>query len=178
MYQTLISAVTVGAGGAASMTFSAIPQTFTDLYLVVCSRSIGGGYNPTLNLEVNADTSVVYVSKDLVGVGTAAGSNTRSTLTYFFVGAHSGASSTANSFGSTSVLLPNYTGSANKTISCESVTEHQDPAAYQYLVAGTFPKTTAITSLRVFDPGGGGFVQHSTAYLYGILKGSGGATIS
>jgi hypothetical protein len=174
----LIGSVSVGSGGAASMTFSAIPQTYTDLKLVVCSRSIGGGYNPTLNLEINADTSVNYLSRDLIGNGSATGSNTRNSLPYFFIGAHSGASSTANSFGSTSVLLPNYTGSANKTISCESVSEHNDPQAFQYIIAGTFPKTTAISSLRVFDPGGGGFAQHSTAYLYGILKGSGGATVS
>jgi hypothetical protein len=174
----LISSITVGAGGSTSMTFSAIPQTYTDLQLVVSSRSQGGGFNPTLNLEINADTSVSYVSRDLVGNGSAVGSNTRNSLAYFFIGAHSGASSTANSFGSTTVLLPNYTGSANKTISCESVSEHNDPVAFQYIIAGTFPKTTAITSLRVFDPGGGGFVQHSMASLYGILKGSGGATVT
>jgi hypothetical protein len=174
----LISSVTVGSGGSVSMTFSSIPQTYTDLHLVVCSRSQGGGYNPTLNLEINADTSVNYVSRDLVGIGSAVGSNSRSSLPYFFIGAHNGASSTANSFGSTSVLLPNYTDGANKLIGCESVSEHNDPQAFQYIIAGTFPKTTAITSLRVFDPGGGGFAQHSSATLYGIKNGSGGATVS
>jgi hypothetical protein len=174
----LISTITVGSGGSASMTFSSIPQTFTDLQLVISGRSQGGGFNPTLNLEINADTSVNYVSRDLVGSGSATGSNTRNSLPYFFIGNFSGASTAANTFGSTTVLLPNYTGSANKTISCESANEANDTQAFQTLVAGTFPRTTAITSLRVFDPGGGGFVQHSMASLYGILKGSGGATVS
>jgi hypothetical protein len=172
----LISSVTVGAGGSASMTFSAIPQTYTDLQLVISARSLGGGFNALLYLEVNADTSVSYADRNLQGNGSNAVSGTNA-LTQFLLGRHSGASSTANSFGNATVLLPNYSGSANKTISCDSVSEHNDPTAFQFIVAGTFPKTTAITSLRIFD-NGGGFAQHSTAYLYGILKGSGGATVT
>lgn len=173
----LISSVTVGAGGSASMTFSSIPQTYTDLALVVSARSLGGGFNALLYLEVNADVSVNYTDRNLQGNGSTAASGTNTALPQFLLGRHSGASSTANSFGSTIVTIPNYTGNTNKTISCESVSEHNDPQAFQFLVAGTFPKTTAISSLRLFD-NGGGFAQHSTAYLYGILKGSGGATVS
>jgi hypothetical protein len=173
----LISSITVGAGGSTSMTFSSIPQTFTDLNLVVSARSLAGGFNGLLYLEINADVSVNYTDRNVQGNGASVSSGTNTAIPQFTLGRHSGSSSTANSFGSTSVLLPNYTGSANKTISCESVSEHNDTQTFQFIVAGTFPKTTAITSLRLFD-NGGGFAQYSTAYLYGILKGSGGATVS
>jgi hypothetical protein len=173
----IIGSIHVGSGGATSMTFTAIPQTYTDLQLVVSARSLLGGYNALLYLELNADVSVNYTDINLQGNGSSAASGTNTALQHFTLGRHSGSSSTANSFGSTSVLLPNYTGSANKTISCESVSEHNDSQAFQFLVAGTFPKTTAITSLRLFD-NGGGFAQHSIATLYGIKNGSGGATVS
>jgi hypothetical protein len=177
MFQALISSVTVGVGGSASMTFTSIPQTYTDLTLVISARSLAGGYNATLYLEVNSDVSVNYITRFLQGDGSAVGSGSNTAITQFNLGRHSGASSTANSFGSTKVLIPNYTGAANKTISAESVSEHNDPQAFQVFAAGQFPKTTAITSLRIFD-NGGGFAQYSTAYLYGTLKGSGGASVA
>jgi hypothetical protein len=39
----LISSVTVGSGGATTMTFSSIPQTYTDLLLKISSRNTTGG---------------------------------------------------------------------------------------------------------------------------------------
>ena len=177
MFQTLISSVTVGAGGSTSMTFTSIPQTYTDLTLAVCARSLGGGANATLYLEFNADVSVFYNGRSFFGTGASVFSGTDTSLVQINLGRHSGSSSTANTFGSTNVLIPNYTGSANKTMSFDSVSENNASDAFQWFGAGRFPKTTAVTSLRLFD-NGGGFAQHSTAYLYGTLKGSGGATVS
>jgi len=49
---TLISSVTVGSGGAATMTFSSIPQTYTDLLVRVSARNTstsGSGLNMRFN---------------------------------------------------------------------------------------------------------------------------------
>jgi hypothetical protein len=173
----LISTTTVGSGGALTIEFSAIPQTYTDLLLVVSPRSLGGGYNAIMDMKINNDTSVYYTEKSLYGTGSSAGSGNYTTNTFFRLGWISGASSTANSFGSMKMLIPNYAGSTNKSASWECVSEHNDPQAYQFLGAGLFPKTTAVTSLQLFE-NGGGFAQYSTASLYGILKGSGGASVS
>jgi hypothetical protein len=170
----LIQAAVVGSGGAASIQFAAIPQTYTDLVLLVSVRS--GSSGDTLFLRINGDALSSTTSKILEGNGaTATGSSSTSNTFVRFGTITSGAS--ANTFSSGSAYLPNYTGSANKTVSVDYVMENNGTTAYQTIVAGTFPVTGAITSLLVSNTSSS-IAQYSTAYLYGILKGSGGATVS
>lgn len=173
----LIATTTVGAGGAASIEFSSIPQTYTDLFLVISPRSLGGGYNAIMDMKINNDTSVYYSGRSLYGTGSSAFTGSYTSNTFFRLGWISGSASTANSFGSASLLISNYAGSENKTASWQCVSEHNDAATFQFFGTGLFPKTTAVSSLQLIE-NGGGFAQYSTASLYGILKGSGGATVS
>jgi hypothetical protein len=82
---------------------------------------------------------------------------------------------TASAFSSTVMLIPNYTGSSAKIYALESVTETNQAAADMTIHAGSWNGTGAITSLS-FNFYGGNLAQYSTVYLYGTLKGSGGAT--
>lgn len=167
----LISSVTVGAGGAANIQFTSIPGTYTDLVLLVSVRS--GVSNDTLFLRVNGSTAATE-SRFLEGNGASVSTNFSTTNTFVRFGTiTSGAS--ASSFSSASVYLPNYTGSAQKTIGTDYVSENAGTTAYQTLVAGKFPITAAITSLLISNTGGS-LAQYSSAYLYGITKGTGGAT--
>lgn len=169
----LIQTVTVGSGGASSITFTSIPSTYTDLVLMVNPRS--GSSNDILFLRVNGSTSATtsrYMEGNSSSVST--GSSTSNTFVRFGT-ITSGAS--ANSFSVATAHLPNYTGSSNKMVSIDYVSENNATTAYQTIVAGTYPITDAITSLTISNTGGS-LAEYSTASLYGILKGSGGATVS
>jgi len=169
----LINSVTVGAGGATSIQFTSIPQTYTDLVVLVSVRS--GSSNDVLFLRINGSTAATN-SKILEGNGSTASANSSTTNTFVRFGTITSAAS-SNSFSNGAAYLPNYTGAATKTVSIDYVSENNGTTAYQTLVGGSFPITDAITSLLVSNTGSS-IAQHSTAYLYGILKGSGGATVS
>jgi hypothetical protein len=175
MTMTLISTTTVGSGGATEITFSSIPQTYTDLYLVVSARSTGSTTNETVILKFNGVTTN-QTSRSLLGDGGSASSPAYSNLLIRDI---PGASSTSNTFGSSSIYIPNYAGSTNKSVSVDHVNENNSTNAYfQDIFAGLWSSTAAITSVTYKPNDGGNLAQYSTASLYGILKGSGGATVS
>lgn len=154
----LIGSVTVGAGGANSVAFNAIPQDGTDLLLLWSSRSNVSATNDLLGLlQLNSayDSSAVRMSGD--------GSNvTTSASIYPLINRFS---ATANTFSNNCILIPSYTSSANKTVSVESVTENNGNEAYAWLQTGRYV-TGAVTSLNI----GGVIAQNSTASLYKITK--------
>jgi hypothetical protein len=173
MFQTLIASATVGSGGATNITFSSIPQTYTDLTLAISIRS--GSSNDVLFMRINGDTSATN-SMIVEGNGSSVSPNSSTTNTFVRFGTiTSGAS--ASTFSSGLAYFPNYTGSALKTVGVDYVSENNATTAYQTLVGGRFPITAAITSLLISNTGSS-LAEFSTAYLYGTLKGSGGATVS
>lgn len=176
----LIASSTVGAGGAATITFSSIPGTYTDLVLVLSCRNTGSG-NSYIQLQINSVTSG-YETRILRGessvsstTGTAVGLNN-----VFWVGMTAGSTLTANTFTSVKITLPNYAGSTGKTLSSEYSKETNDTTYYENgIAAGSCTSTAAITSLTLsLLLSGATFAQNTTAYLYGVTKGSGGATVS
>lgn len=174
---TLISTVTVGAGGAASIDFTSIPQIYTDLLLLTSDRTSNTGglgwydYGMTFN-----GSSSGYSNKFSYGSGSSIGtSNDGSTS---FIVRTAGSSATAGVFGSGSIYIANYAGSTHKVVSQDNVSENNGTSSIQCITAGIWANTSAITSISLTGLGGGTLVEHSSASLYGILKGSGGATVS
>ena len=166
---TLISSVTVGAGGAANITLSSIPSTYTDLMVLISSRSTQAGGEPDgLGFQLNSDTGANYNQRQLYGDGTNKGSTSNTGLTFGYVGPINGAGSTSNVFTSSTLYIPNYTSSNYKSISVDSVTENNVTGANAGIRANIWNSTSAITSIKFFDFTTGNLVQYSTAYLYGI----------
>lgn len=172
---SLISTVTVGAGGAASIDFTSIPGTYTDLMLVYSLRGAGGGGTDWQDCKVQFNgVTTGYSNRGLYGTGSAAGSNTETTITL----RAGGPSNTANTFGNGSLYIPNYAGSTQKSVSIDNVGENNGTVAVQFLTAGLSTSTSAISSLSII-PLSGTIVQYSTTSLYGIKSGaSGGVTVS
>ena len=175
MSMTLISTVTAGSGGAASLSLTSIPQTFTDLFLQVSCRAATAP-TTTILMYVNNNGASIYSQRNLDGDGATTGSNSASSASGFVIAAN-GSGQTANTFGNASVYIPNYTGSTNKSISVDSVLENNATSVLMRLTAGLYASTTAITQLD-FLYASGNLAQHSTISLYGITKGSGGASVS
>lgn len=166
---TLISKVTVGAGGAATMQFTSIPQTYTDLKVVISARNTGtSGNELQILLDINGNSSagswrLLYGNSSGVFSGANSG---------YLQPAHSTTTNTtANTFGNAEIYFPNYTSTTtNKSFSSDFVTENNLSTANSAILgfyANLWSNTNAITSLTLTS-NISNFVQHSTARLYGI----------
>lgn len=158
----LISTVTVGSGGAASIVFSGIPQTYTDLLVKASLRSDED--NVTATLQFNGSSSNLS-QKFLQGSGSAASSGTSSVEINVM---ENPSSATANVFSNHEFYVPNYTGSTYKSVSSDGVTEKNATEAYARLMAQLWSNVSAITSLTIRCAALGDFVQYSSVSLYGI----------
>ena len=163
-----IATVTVGSGGAANIEFTSIPATFTDLALKVSVRGDNNTTTQQMYLTFNG-TTTNYSARQVYGDGSSAtsGSLSNSGAAISIVNTNTDAS-TANTFSSTDIYIPNYAGSTNKSVSADSVTENNATAALAGLTAGLWSNTAAITSIKLAPQGGTVFKQYSTATLYGI----------
>jgi hypothetical protein len=159
-----IASVTVGAGGASSIDFNSIPSTYTDLNIFCSLRGSQNANNGFTNIGFNSSTSN-FSTRFLQGDGSNLGNGNG----VRGIGYLSNAFYTSNTFDSTSVYIPNYTGSTNKSFSNDSVVENNATFAWTFMAAGLWSNTSSITSIQI-TPNTGTFVQYSTATLYGILK--------
>jgi len=153
-------------GTQANITFSSIPNTFTDLKILLSSR-----FNNTNNyFEVffNNDTSSgQYSSKELDGSGTAASSGGWSTVAYW--GFSNKSNYTANTFGNAEIYILNYANTTiQKSASLDTVTETNATAANMLMSAGKWVGTAAIHTIMLRPDAPSNWVQYTSAYLYGI----------
>jgi hypothetical protein len=163
---TLISSITAGSGGAANITFSSIPSTYTDLSLKFSLRSgTTGSAADNILVSLNSSTSS-FSFRLLYATGSSVGSYLASDNTNIM--AINGGLATSNTFGNGEIYIPNYTNSTNKSISSDSATETNDTTAYVYLYSGLWSNTSAINSIVLTANSATNFAQYSTAYLYGI----------
>jgi hypothetical protein len=176
MFGTLIASTTVGAGGVSSIDFTSIPATFTDLTLVFSLRDSAAVVANSPRVRLNGDTGANYtMPRYLLGNGStasSAGGSTGQTFVFFDY-ASTGASATASTFSNCTIYFPNYTSSSAKLFGEEIVSENNTSTGYTLLGAGAWSGTAAISSISIYNAT---YLQYSTAYLYGTLKGSGGAT--
>ena len=173
----LVQTITVGAGGAASIEFTGIPQTGTDLLVVFSLRS-----SATLQRDAYVyinSLSSGYSDRWLYGDGTSASSSSNGAggAFWFLSDVMPAAGVTASTFGNGSLYFPNYTSSTAKSASCDVVEENNATASGQLIWSGSNSTTSAITSVKL-QASSGNLVQYSSASLYLVTKGSGGASVS
>ena len=165
----LIASSTVGAGGAASIDFTAIPSTYTDLCLNYSVRSNRSDYGDNMAVRLNGSSSSVYSYIRLVAyggstVGSFSGSSVASTVTAVVTGN----TATSSTFGSGQIYLPNYLSSNNKSASIDGVTENNAASVLTEFDAYLAAITSAVNQITLIPVSGTLFQQYSTAYLYGV----------
>lgn len=175
MTMTLISTATAPSAQAA-LEFTGIVGTYTDLLLTLSIRGSATGTADELLLTFNNNGSS-YSSRELLGNGASLSSNAASSQAFFPRIWAPLSSATSDTFSSGSIYIPNYSGATNKAIISDTASENNATTSYLSFMAGLWANTSAITSIKV-NFGSGNVVAGSTATLYGILKGSGGATVS
>lgn len=170
----LISAVTVGAGGASSIVFSSIPQTYTDLLVRLSTRSASGGADAyTTRMKVNNLTTSIYSQRTLEGAGNSGttGFSQSGVDTAVRAALINGTAATTNTFAVTDIYIPNYTSANNKSAHVETVSESNNTTMYINATAFLVATSAAITDLTFTnETSAGNFAQYSTAYLYGIAN--------
>jgi hypothetical protein len=169
-YTQIGSAVTVGVAGAATIDFTSIPATYTDLVLKLTTRDTAATLN-TGAVKVTFNSSATsYTNRYITGSGSAAASGSAVT-TYINAGLNGvmpTTGNTASTFSNIELYIANYAGSNNKSVSVDAVGENNTAAAYVGLVAGLWSNSAAITSISIAPTTL--FAQYSTATLYGIKK--------
>ena len=163
----LISAVTVGSGGADIISFTSIPSTYTDLCLQLSLRSTytaGSGAAVTFNGSTSG-----YSYKQLYGFSGGAGSTGSASTTNANFNIP-GNNATASTFGSAGIYIPNYTSSNAKSLSIDEALENNSSTVWQLdLFAYAWSGTAAINSITITESAASGvFSEFSTAYLYGV----------
>ena len=160
---TLIASNTLGAS-AASVTFSSIPSTYTDLVVRWSVRSDRSANSfDDIYMTFNSGTiSQTFVGGN--GASTLTGNGNGSVL----ANTATAASATSNTFSSGELYIPNYAGSTNKPASFFSAAETNATTAYLYGIAILRSNTAAISSIALNPYNGTNFVSGSSFYLYGI----------
>jgi hypothetical protein len=157
-----IASVSLTGGAAASMEFTSIPGTYTDLVILMSARSVSGDSFGAI--EFNGSTAG-YTSIRLSGDGSSAGSASRTDSLAMI---QTNSARTASTFGNTTIYIANYAGATNKSVSVDFVEENNATTALGALTAFLWSNTAAITSVKLTD--GSDYAQYSTATLYGISK--------
>ena len=168
---TLISSNTLSAS-AASVTFSSIPSTYTDLLLKVSARDNDTGAFQQLRVTFNGDSATNYSYTNIYGTGSSAfslGGATTANFNYINFQSSDSNGATANTFGNSELYIPSYTVAQNKPVSMFSVSETNATATNMGATAGLWRNTAAITSLTIVPAfSGGNFLTGSSFYLYGV----------
>jgi hypothetical protein len=155
-----IATVTVGSGGASSITFSDIPGTYQHLQLRLLWRS---GSAAEITVSLNSDTTNSNYYRHFLqgsGSGAAAGANQlRTSGGYYEV-------ATSTHTASVIDLLDYASTSKNKTLRTLWGFDNNG-SGYVGLTSGLWMNTAAVTAIAL-APTAGTFSQHVTAALYGV----------
>ncbi len=166
----LIASNTLGSA-AASVTFSAIPNTFGDLLLKASVRSTYSSTEDSAKLTFNGSTVKNYPTTILTGTGSTAQSSawTSSTFSYSYIeNCFTGNTATANTFASIEIYIPKYLASANKPFSIFDTCENNNAAARMQIQASQWTSTAAITSIEIASANVVNLAAGSSFFLYGI----------
>lgn len=144
------------SSNAVGVTFSSIPQTYTDLFLVASGRSTS---NQLVYCQFNGDTGGNYSTTTLGDIG-GANSGRQVNAGGVFIGAFDQNNTSSSVFQ----IMAYRNSSINKTVltyvqyGLQSVQRH----------ISLWRNTAAITSVYIYIAGGSNFVSGTTFSLYGI----------
>lgn len=169
MSMTLISKYTVSTTTEATVVFSNIPQTHTDLVIFASARTPRAAVNDGFTINVNSGVTVV--AKRTYAV---VGSSTPVDASGGIIA--NASSSTSNLFSNSEIYIGDYAGSDHKPFIVNAVVENNAAQALLSWIGGSFSTLSPITSITLDAESDPYFTIGSTFALYGITAGSDGVT--
>jgi hypothetical protein len=172
---TKISAVDLSSGTAASISFTSIPQSFSNLWVVFSLRTdrAASVFNDDLMIRFNSDTASNYSAALGWGNGSAMQQAAYLTTTSIMGAALCDDADVAGVFCAGSFTVHDYTSTTTtKFVTSESAQEDSTSAGTHTGLCGIYSVTgAAISSIQMLPRIGTVFKQYSSATLYGITKG-------
>lgn len=167
MGMQLVETIEVGSGGAASLEFTSIPDTGTDL-VVKFSGRYSNLSSAQIQINLNGDTTTSnYTYQLLRGSSSTASAINSSNTTY---GATMNEQSdTASCFSNVELYFPNYNSSLVKTWLMTGVRSQNSSSQTIHNVAYKWNNSNAITSIKLASSSGD-LAQYSIASLYMITE--------
>jgi hypothetical protein len=137
------------------VTFSSIPQTYTDLIII----GQGVGSCPEVFIRFNGDTSALYSWTRIYGNGSSVSTDRSANDTSYYI--------TTGSFtnGNFIFQLNNY---SNSTTFKTGLSRNNTAGAFTAFVGGLYRSTTAITSISLNGVSGNNFTVGTSFTVYGI----------
>jgi hypothetical protein len=168
----LISSATVSGSSTSSITFSSIPNSYTDLCLYVSSRAVASNYNLNYLVQYNSLSTSSSYNGDFAYYATGNATSVLNNQTQAG-GPVAIITSVADSTGIANFFSFNwsYIGNYNSTAAVQERmyvgTTDASVGIFDFGHARP-PSTGAITSLTIKELSSNVFIADSTFYLYGI----------
>jgi hypothetical protein len=145
--------------------FTSIPQTFTDLVLKFTPRNDGQVWG---TVNINAGGAYRQINWGMYNGSVSRGSGTDNAYTVW----SPNGSSQANTFGTTEIYIPNYSGSNYKVINIDTNANNSINTSFVYMsmIAFLFESQAAVTSIALtsHNSPGNKWIANTSAELYGI----------
>jgi hypothetical protein len=159
-----IATTTVGAGGAASITFSSIPSTYTHLQIRAITKNTSTGNFAAMRF--NSDTASNYSAHYLDGDGASATVGGASNYDRSYFG-YTSTSSQTNIFGVSVIDILDYKDTNKfKTVRVLTGVDANGSGTVEFS-SSSWRNTAAITDINIFFSSNN-FAQYTQIALYGI----------
>ena len=172
-----IQTVTVGAGGASSISFTSIPSTYTHLQIRMigkCVATVLEQYNP--RIRFNSDTGANYTLHFVRAYGTTVDKGAATSQTAGWAGVSTFPASNAsysNIFGVSVVDILDYANTSKyKTLKAlngfeaNGIGNGTNEAGQSGFNSGAWMSTSAVNSITIYSDSD--FTQYSSFALYGV----------
>ena len=163
-----ISTVTVGAGGAADVTFSSIPSTYTHLQIRGIVKTAFANNQDGLNVQYNGATGSSYNYHYLGGNGSATYAGGNSSAQTFMQTVSIAGNNNANVFGVIVLDILDYANTNKYKVQRALGGTDSNGAGVIEMWSGLYMATTAISSIKLYSYNGSNINQYSSFALYGI----------
>ena len=163
----LIERVTVGAGGAANVTFSSIPSTYKHLQIRAISRESTGGFGQGY-LQFNSDTGNNYATHNLNGNGSSVGAGATASTSKISIAAIPGPNQSSNIFGATVIDILDYTNTSKYKTTRAFAGTDANGSGYVWLSSGVWQNTNAVSTISIVTDNASNWAQYTTFALYGF----------
>jgi hypothetical protein len=158
-------ATTTLATATTTITLSSIPQTYTDLRVVMVTASAGASGGDR-GVQFNGNTGSVYAEAAIYGEGTTAGTSRYANNSRFYLN-YWGTTYIANRQLFTLDIFAYTNASVFKTVLI-GMNQDQNGSGRIERHAALFGSTAAVTSISFVNISGDGYAAGTTVTIYGI----------
>ena len=165
---TKLQTVYLSSGSQGTISFTNIPQNYTDLCVKVSVRSTyASTYYDNMILTFNGSSSGYSFAR---GIGIGNGTSIDGpfvTQSNIYIGEVPAVTATTSTFSNNEIYLPNYSGNTPKQVNVDKTLENTSTTYILGMVVGLWNNTSPINSINL-SLASGSFAQFSEVTLYGV----------